>query len=677
MKVIKSLCGMCPIACGIDVYVKDGKVIKVAGMEEHVVRPVCVKAKGIIDWVYSSERITNPLKKINSRWKEISWDEAFTFISDKLLDVKEKYGPKALVVHLGYQAIATQVTRLARRFCDLYGTPNFTTGASFCYLARAIAYSATFNHNFIWLMPAPLGTRCMVAWGTNPTQSFPMVASMIFQAKESGAKLIVVDPRRTHLAKIADIHAQLRPGTDCALALGLLNVIVEEGLYDRQFVEDWTHGFERLIEHLREYTPERVEQITWVPASTIRGFARTYAESKPACIFPGVSVDHCTNGIQAHRAISTLIAITHNFDIPGGSQYVEPLPQADLGIRERISLEEAIGAEYPLFSKFLSETTVVTALDAMIKGKPYPIKSLIVQACNPALTWPNAGKIKRAFEKLDLIVVIDHFMTETAKLADLILPATTFLERKDILDYAVLGFPLVGFRDKAIEPFGNCMPDWKIWSKLGEKMGYEEYFPWEGVEELFETLLEPTNVTVGKLKENPRGVFYRPVERERYLKCGFNTPSGKVEIYSEMMERYGYDPLPTYREPAESPVSKSDLARKYPLILTTGVRVNVFTHSQHRDIPKLRKEVPEPLVEVNAQTAEGLGITDGDVVRVESPRGSIELKVKVTEDIDPRVVNLQHGWAEANANILTDDEKRDPVSGYPGFRSLLCRVIKA
>jgi anaerobic selenocysteine-containing dehydrogenase len=208
-------------------------------------------------------------------------------------------------------------------------------------------------------------------------------------------------------------------------------------------------------------------------------------------------------------------------------------------------------------------------------------------------------------------------------------------------------------------------------------MGYGEYFTWEDEDEVFTTLLGPTNITVDQLKENPDGIFYSPSEEHKYLKDGFNTPSGKVEIYSELMEKHGYDPLPTFREPAESPVSKPQLVGKYPLILTTGERVIAFTHSQHRNVPMLRGRVPQPSLEINTITAKRLAINDGDLVTVESPRGSIQLKAKVTEDIHPKVVSIPHGWAEANANILTDDEGRDPISAYPGFRSVLCRALKS
>ncbi|MBA7549273.1 Acetylene hydratase [subsurface metagenome] len=221
------------------------------------------------------------------------------------------------------------------------------------------------------------------------------------------------------------------------------------------------------------------------------------------------------------------------------------------------------------------------------------------------------------------------------------------------------------------------MSDQMIWVELGRRMGYADYFPWENTEQLHEYLLKSTNISLDRLRRNPGGVYYAEREFQKYLEGGFNTPSGKVEIYSETMAQLGYDPIPTFHEPAESLVSRPDLAEKYPLLLITGARTRPFQHSRDRNIPSLRQLVPEPLIEINPQAAKNLGVADRDLVKVESLRGSIKLKARLTEDIHPRVVSIQHGWSKANANYLTDDESRDPVSGFPGFRSVLCRVEKA
>lgn len=674
--IIKTTCNMCNNFCGLDVHVEDGRIVRVRGMAEHPLHTPCVKPQGLVDLVYSKERITSPLRRVNSGWEEISWDEALDIICQKLDRIKEEDGAKALAVYAGNPFIAGHVAAgLAARFCSLYGTPNFTSCGSICHWVHVMGHSLTLDHNTVHLIPSFANSKCIVVWGFNPAQSDIASSAAIASARKKGAKLIVIDPRAIPLAKRADIYAQIRPGTDCALALGLLNVIIAEGLYDKRFVEKWTVGFDRLVEHVKDYPPERVADITWVRRETIEDIARAYAKSRPATIAQGEALNHCVNGVQTSRAIATLIAITGNLDIPGGTACYPQRKRASFKVEGKVSMEEAINTEYPLFTKFTGNPTAMTLPDVLISQKPYPVRALIVDGSNPVLTWPNTDKVKDAFSRLELLVTIDLFMTETAKLAHIFLPAATFVEGQSMRDYSLRGLPLTVWGRQAIAPLGNSLPDWKIWSELGTRMGYGEYFPWRDEDELSQYLLQRSGVTLNQSKQHQEVIFYQSVEGREYLKDGFTTPSGKVEIYSKTMAEHGYPPLPTFEEPAESPLSRPDLAEKYPLILTTGARVTAFSHSRYRNVATLRRHCPEPFAEINIQTAAALGISDGDRVVVESPRGSIELKANVSKDIHPRTVSIQHGWTEANANILTDGG-RDPISGYPSLRSILCRVTK-
>jgi len=669
-RVAKSICRLCLSCCGIDAHVENGRLVKVSAMKEHPINKLCVKARAIPDWLYSPQRITHPMRKVNGAWQGISWDEALDIIADKLAGIKERYGAKALVVHLGEPMVGIEVPRIAIRFCSLYGTPNYTSGSSLCFAAKGIGHGLSISRRMFPLAPSYQDTRCVVVWGRNPQQSKIGEQVDVLSAQKRGAKLIVVDPRATPLAKRADLHIQISPGTDCALALALINVIIGEELYDKAFVKQWTLGFDKLKEHVKRYSPEAVEKITRVPAAKIRQFARMYALSKPATITQGVSLDHCLNGVQNSRAISILIAITGNLDITGGNTYNSPLPQTSLRVKGIVNIAEVIGAQYPIFNKFVSETSAMPVAEAVIAGKPYPVKALIVQACNPVLTWPDSRKVAQAFEKLDLLVVSDLFMNETAKMADVFLPATTFLERKIIIDYATKGLPLIMLGRKAVEPPAGCLEDWQLWSELGRKMGFAEHFPWQNADELFSHLLKPSGVTLEQLEQNPGGINYAQLDRQRkYEEAGFDTPSGKVELFSQTMADYGYDPLPTFTPLA---VPSDD----YPFTLISGTRTIAFSHSQYRDIARLRKLVPQPLVEINPESAKNLGIADGERVVVESAKGSISLKAKITSEVPPGVLSLQHGWEEANVNLLTDNEPHDPISGYPAFKNILCRVRK-
>jgi len=669
-RVVKSICRMCMGFCGIDAHVVNGRLVKATPMKEHPVNRLCVKATAMADWLYSPERITRPMRKVNGAWREVSWDEALGVVAEKLAAIKERYGAKAMVVHTGQPLIGTEVPRMAVRFCSLYGTPNYTSGASLCFAAKGLGHGLTLSKRMFPLAPSYQKTSCIVVWGRNPQQSKVDEHANILAARKRGAKLVVVDPRVTPLARKADLHIQVRPGTDCALALGLLNVIIAEELYDKDFVERWTLGFDKLAEHVREYPPEAAGKISGVPAAKIRRFARLYAKTRPATITQGVSIDHCTNGVQNSRAIAALIAVTGNLDVTGGDVYNAPLGQSSLRVKGIVAVDEVIGADFPIFNKFISETTAMPVSDAILTGKPYPVKAMIVQAANPALTWPDSGKVRRALEELELLVVSDMFMTPTAKLADIFLPAAAFLERKFISDYATKGIPLICLSQQALEPPPDCLEDWQLWAELGRRMGQADYFPWRNADELFSFLLEPSGVTLEQLERSPGGIIYRRLDRQRkYEQEGLDTPSGRVELFSPTLAEHGYAPLPTFTPLQEPP-------EDYPFTLITGTRTVAYSHSGYRQLARLRRLVPEPLVEINPQPAKKLGITGGEPVILESPKGSITLKAEITPDIPPDVLSIQHGWEEANANLLTAGHPHDPISGYPGFKTTPCRVRK-
>lgn len=668
--IAKSICRMCLSSCGIDAHIENGRLVKVSAMKEHPIHELCVKAPAIPDWIYSPDRVIHPLKKVKGAWQQTSWDDALGIIAEKLDSIKAEYGAKSLVVHLGEPLVGTEVPQLAVRFCSLFRTPNYTSGASLCFAAKGIGHGLSIARRMFPLAPNYSKTKCVVVWGHNPEQSKIGEEYDALTAQKRGAKLIVVDPRVTSLAKKADLHIQVRPGTDCALALALMNVIIIEGWYDEGFVNKWTSGFDKLKEHVKSYNPEAVVGTTGVPAVKIRQFAKIYATTKPATITQGVSLDHCVNGVQNSRAIAVLIAITGNIDIAGGNTYDFPLPQTGLRVKGRVNVDEVIGAPYPIFNKFIGETSAMPVPHAILTGKPYPVKALIVQGSNPVLTWPDSGKVKEAFDKLDLLVVSDLFLNETAEMADIFLPAAAFLEKKAVMDYATKGIPLLIMGQRALVPPGECKEDWQLWSELGKKMGYADYFPWRNADELLSYLFKPSGITLEQLGQSPGGVFYGDYEhRRKYEEAGFDTPSGKLEIFSPTLAAYGYDPVPTFTQ-IEMP---SD---DYPFTLISGTRTVVYTHSQYRDIQRLRRLAPEPLVEINDLDAAKLSIADGEMVIVESAKGSITLKAIITPDILPNVLSLQHGWKEANANLLTDNQPSDPISGYPALKNTLCRVRK-
>jgi anaerobic selenocysteine-containing dehydrogenase len=679
-RVIKTDCILCINSCGINAYVEDGKLVGVEGMAEHPASEgyICPRGKALVEYVYSPDRILHPMRKTNGKWQRITWDKALDTIASELHKIKEHYGARSLAVYNG--SIGTENIELAafaQRFRGAYGTPNLLSVEGNCFRSRIMARQMTFGNLYT---EEPWKARCAVIWGQNMDNSAGPKAAKIYKALDARTlqHLIVIDPKRIPMAN-RGTYIRIRPGTDVALMIGMMNVIISEGLYDRAFIDRYTLGFDKLEEHVKQYPPEKVEKITWVPADDVRKIARIFAANKPAANVAGTApIDQHINGFQGNRALAILQIITGNVEIPGSWISIPIIKLGDLRLTE---ISEPIGADvHPLFRRFWGRTSPYGQqnlfADAVLKEEPYAIKAMIVNGGNPALTLPDSDRVAEAIKKLDLLVVTDLFMTETAQLADIFLPACSFLEKSG-LGYvygATWGIPYALLRKKVVEPRGESWPDWKIWSELGRRMGYQEYFPWNSDEEVVDFFLKPSGLTRRQLEEeHPEGAFYVE-ESKKYLGGTYRTPSGKIEIYSETLFENGYDPLPVYVEPSQSHVSAPKLAKHFPLILTTGARIPQYTHTQLRNIPSLREEAPEPLAEVNPATARKFGIAGGDMMSIETPKGKICMRAQTVEELSPGVVSIPHGWSEANANRLTSTDIRDPVTGYTEMKALLCRI---
>lgn len=674
-------CTICYHSCGMNVLVEDGRITKVEGLKDHPLNKgqLCPKGERAIELVYHPDRLQHPLKKVNGQWKRVTWDEALTEIGEKLRRLKEEYGPEVLSIFSGSIGVENlEMMELAQRFKGAFGSPNFISVEGICYRMRIRARQMTFGKYPV----EEKDTKLYVLWGHNPEQSdFPLHLA-IQENLAKGSKLVVIDPKKISLAKRADMYLPIRPGTDGALALALMHVIIKENLYDRAFIERWTHGFDKLVPHIEPYTPEWAEKITWIPASDIQKLARLYATAESASIFQGTNTqDQTANGTQNSRAFSILQTIIGNINNPGGWVISPRLSLTGLGLpTERIP----IGADdYPLFYEIWGRKSPYGQVVCFPDSVPSVIRALIVTGGNPAVSLPDSNAFREAMKRLDLMVVLDLFMTETAELAHYVLPGCTHLEKNGLAySYNVChGMPYLMVRKKAIDPLHESRSEFSFWKGLAVQMGYGELFPWETDEEVVELELKPTRLNYKELKdEKVAGAYYmeKKYGMEGYEVKGFSTPSKKIEIYSETFEKAGFDPLPTYREPDQSPLGDPQFFQRYPLILTTGARNLYFTHSQHRNIPSLMEKSPEPYAEMHPRTAERFGIKNGDPVIVESDRGRIKVKALVTEDMSEGVVSIPHGWpGEANVNLLTDVHCREPIMGYPQMKSQLCSIRKA
>jgi len=678
-KWIATDCTICYHSCGMNVLVEDGRITKVEGLKDHPLNKgqLCPKGEKAIELVYHQDRLKYPLKKINGEWKRITWDGALTEIADKLQRLKKEFGPEVLSIFSGSIGIENlEMMELAQRFKGAFGSPNFISVEGICYRMRIRARQMTFGKYPV----EEMNTKLYVLLGHNPEQSdFPLYLA-IRENLAKGSKLVVIDPKRISLAKKADMYLPIRPGTDGALALALMHVIIKEDLYDKDFVERWTYGFDKLVPHVEPYTPEWAERITWIPAADIRKLARLYASAESASIFQGTNTqDQTANGTQNSRAFAILQTITGNINNPGGWVISPRLSLTGLGIPTE---RTPIGAEdYTLFYEIWGRKSPYGQVVCFPDSVPNVIKALIVTGGNPVVSLPDSNAFREALKKLELLVVLDLFMTETAELAHYVLPGCTHLEKNGLAySYNVChGLPYLMVRKKAIEPLYESWSEFRFWKELGKKMGFGEVFPWETDEEVVELELKSTGLSYKELREEKvAGAYYMEKKYGMDDFKGFSTPSKKIEIYSETFKKAGFDPLPTYREPDQSPLGDPQLFQKYPLILTTGARNLYYTHTQHRNIQALKEKNPEPFAEIHGKTAERFGIKDGDPIIVESNRGQIKVKALVTEDIMEGVVSIPHGWSgEANVNLLTDVHCREPIMGYPQMKSQLCSIRKA
>ncbi|MFO1097986.1 MAG: molybdopterin-dependent oxidoreductase [Xanthobacteraceae bacterium] len=695
--VLKSVCRSCHGGCGVLMHVQDGRLVKVEGDRDAPLNHgrLCPIGTITVDLVYHPDRLKYPLRREGPRgsgqWRRISWDEAFDEIVDRLDRIRTEFGPEAIALGTG---TGRHHIRWVSRFGHALGTPNWCEpGFAQCFHPRVNTCILTFGDfpvsDFIGGTPP----ACMLFWGHNPLNSGPDGETRfnVREALDHNPEIIVVDPRETELARRAAVWLQLRPGTDDALALALLNVIIDEKLYDAPFVTRWTYGFDALAEHVRAYTPEWAEPITWVPADKIRAAARLFARAKPAMMEWGCAIEHTPNCIQTVRAISLLPAITGNIDVPGGWVFgmhgigrfpslIENLtPEANakrLGA-DRFKLLAGEGADLPA-------AHIPTLLQAMREGKPYPVKAFLVFGNNTLTTYANSKLVYDSLMKLDFMVCADLFMTPTAELADIVLPAALWPELDQVAGLPTVAANVVLANQRAVRTF-ECKSDEEIFVELARRLKLP--CGTEPVEAVLDAQLKAggLDMTFAELKQ--RGSVVVPFKYRKYEDGGFKTPTGKLELYSTRLKDMGYAPLPTYEEPPESPVSRPDVAADFPLVLTTGARISNFFNSEHRQVEKLRKAHRDPIAEIHPDTAQRYGIKNRDWMWIETRRGRIKQRARVTTGIDPRVIAAQHGWWfpeepapdhgvwRANANMLTDNQPPyDPAMGTYQLRALLCRV---
>jgi anaerobic selenocysteine-containing dehydrogenase len=710
-QVITSMCGICDAGCGVNVYLEDGMIQRIEPLPDHPRGSCCPRGMRSREIVYSKDRLLYPLKRVGPKgtdaFERISWDEAMDTIVSRLRQVADRYGPEAVCMYTGrgnfeqslcdiFAPAGTRESSASSLFFP-FGSPNTTGVGAICYVAHGkIAPQATFGAYTLDMFNDVDQADLIVVWGANPaTDSPPIMLKRIRQAQRRGAQVVVIDHRRTRTAKATDARwVGIRPGTDGALALSMIHVLIEENLYDREFVENWTLGFDELRDYVRQFPPEAAETITWVPAQTIRQVARDIATAHGAAQVMYTGLEYTNSGVQNIRAALILWALAGQLDVPGGMVF--KMPGTDFEPNRTLIAPpnhvDPIGKEkYPLYHHFRNEAHAMELPRAILEDDPYPVRAMFIGGSSIITAYPQPDLWRRCFEALDFLVVVDRFLTADALYADVVLPATTMFEIESYMTYE----SHIQLRRRVIEPLGEARNDYLIRAELARRLGYGHVCP-QSEGEVLEFALRGTGVDVDMLRAHPEGVS-KPAPAMVYKKWehgllrqdgrpGFETPSGKLEITSSLLAGYGYEALPAYTEPVEGPIAAPDVAKAYPLVFNSGARVQSDFRSQLHNIPGLLKLRPEPLVVLHPRDAAARGIADSDDVFVVSPRGRVPFKAHVTDDIVPGVVEVSMGgggpiaaeaWRRANVNDLTDSENRDPISGFPVYKALLCDVVKA
>jgi formate dehydrogenase (coenzyme F420) alpha subunit len=673
--VVRTICRMCDTRCGIRVHIQDHRMVDITPDEENPVNSgrMCPRAMAALDIFYHAERIRTPLKRQpDGRFVPIGYARAIAEIVERLQQLTARHGARSVGVWKGEAVGFWQQEEYARRFAHAFGTPNYFSNDAVCFNGRFLGnYLVTGFWN-----ATPDFTRAdlILLFGTNPPVCHPPFMSEFADAKSGGAALVVVDPRLNPIACYADIYAQPSPGTDGALAWGLIHYLISTGNFDREFVERYCLGFEKIRTYAQRFTPAYVEARTGVYADVVGHIGALIAKHRPRIsLYVGTGLEHHDNGVNNIRALVTLACLVGAVDTPSGLFWPEPMDRNHLTLYDELPLDdqEPIGADrFPVPYQIRKECHTMTAMDRMLGQGPYPLRGLIVTGANPAVTNPNTAKVERALASLDLLVVNDLFQTPTTRLAHYVLPAATFLERSEL---HINTKYQRAYLSAQVARIPGIPSEYMLWYDLAKGLGFQQrYFPWPDETEVNRYILAPSTITLEQLEAHPEGITYKPIRFRKYLLQPFPTPSGKIELASAYLKGLGFPEIPEYHAPYHQRVHSPD----YPLLLTTGARKTLFYHGRHQNILSYRKIHPKAEVEIHPLDADALGIVQGQPVRIVSQVGSVVIDAKIVHaaELKRGVIEVYHGWEAWRINLVTFDHVTDPISGFPLLKGVPVRI---
>lgn len=705
-KVVFSTCKSCHGGCGVKVTVEDGIPVHIEGNPNSLTRgTMCSKGLSSIQHIDSPYRLKYPMKRVGAKkegkWQRITWKEALDTIEQKVKESQAKYGKESIAIS---QGTGRGYNRYIHRMARSIGSANVISPGYVCHSPRLGLYGLVTGYGRLYCDYHGWGgefpkTQIMWAKQLEISSADSEMCNWFIHSLEYCKNLIIIDPRASAYATRATLWLQPRPGSDCALAMGMMNVIINEGLWDKEFVENWTYGFEELKERVKEWTPEKASEVTWVPKDKIIAAARMFAVDTPGCIQVGSSLERQANCGHTLRAITCLMGLTGNIERPG-SMISWVLPET--GLIEDFFLELPLTPEMQSkiigIDRFKMGAARTCNPDTMVKaildGKA-PIHVWISVGGQQIVHMANTKEVVAAIEKMDFMVHVDLFMGPMAQAADMVLPSAHWLEIDDVYDMHPRFF--IAAHNKVIDPPEEAKSDAWIFNEIGKRIAPEHWF--EGEKELLDYQVRKGMGGKMKWEDFSKNIVsgcwgkdqvYYKYKTDYWRKGGgFPTATGKFEFVSKRLEELGYDPLPVFREPGESPYSTPELFKEYPVVMSSGFRQPFYFLGQYRNIPWLRSFMEYPMAQMHPETAAKYGISDGDWIWIESPRGKIRQKCRTFPGILRGMLMATanwfypeegpegyHGVFISNPNVLTNNNHLDPMYGSPDLTCLLCKVRK-
>ena len=667
----------CPDTCGWVATVEDGVAVKLRGNPEHPYSQgeLCPKVNRFIDRVYSPDRILQPLVRVGAkgegRFEPVTWDVALNRVAEALHELIDTWGGEAILPwwDAGTQGLI-QMSSLDRRFFGHLGATQLT--GSLCGGTAHAGAEATLGTG---LASDPMDVRhaqLVILWGTNTKLTNRHLWPFVQEARDQGAQVVVIDPMRTATARAADWFIQPLPGTDVALMLAVMHVLIRDDLIDHAYVDAYTVGFDELAERAAEWTPSRAADVCGVPADEIERLATAYGTTRPAFIRTLIGAEHHENGALFFRTLACLPALTGSWRERGGGlarsvgSWAETMVDDSVFNSANGAVRRSVNMNH--LGRALSDATM----------EP-PVKALFVWCGNPVVTVPNAELIRNGLERDDLFTVVsEQFLTDTARYADVVFPATTQLEQLDMVPS--WGHLYLGWNEPAIKPRGESVPNTELWRRLSRALGLTDPTLYENDNALLRAALP--SVDLDELRTNGFLRLDLPEDLRPYAAGGFGTPSEKAELSSPTLAAAGHDPVPQFVPPAESAAGDQDLAARYPLALLTPKHHTRFLNSSYTQLPKHGPREGKPFLEIDAADAAARGIRDGDRADVWNDRARLNLEVRISERLRPGVVAVPFGWwsadhgQEATANSLTSDTLTDWGGGV-AYSDTLVEVARS